>query len=586
LEDFVESYISETDPDTRENANFDRSFSGLESFVVHKFLRNYILETFYPKNIRDLFLAGGIHIHNLSQGLIPYCFGANLELLLRKGLHTPRVITKPARHLSSAVDHIVNYLCTSQQEFAGAQAISDVNYLLAPFIAKDSLSYRKIKQCVQRLIFNLNFPSRSGYQTPFTNFVMDMACPSYLKDREAFVGYEALNAYSEYQEEALLFLEVFNEIMFEGDAKNQVFTFPIPTINIKPEDREFLSSKLFLDLIRTDLKYGIYYFFNYIGSGIQIGSKRAMCCRLILDLEDLPLTPSGRWAYESGTGSLGVVSLNLPRIGFLSKGDDDIFFEILDLYLELAKRALMIKGQLVEKSLEQGLLPLSLKYGVNFDRFFRTIGIIGLNEMCLNFSGEPLSEEITFSRKVLLYLREYCKDVSRETGYIFNLEMTPGEGSAFRMALLDRKRYPDIITLGTKERPYYSTLLTPPSQNLGIIERLRIEEKLLPLFTGGTIHRIFLGEAYPSVEAMARFISKVIQFTKIPYLDLSNIYSICPNCGKYCGGEVEICSDCQTRMLIYSRIVGFYRPLNRTNPGKYQEIKDRIYKKTYSVCEQ
>jgi len=876
----INDYVFDRDPDAKENANFDKSYSGLESNIIRKMIRNYVLDHWYPYKIRQAHRDGDLHIHNLAKGLIPYCFGANLHLLLLKGLETTRITTKPPRHLSSAVDHIVNYLCTSQQEFAGAQAISDVNYLLAPYIRKDNLSYKELKQNIQRLIFNLNFPSRSGYQcvtedtliltkdgwkgidevtegqlawtinpetkelellpiekvvryfysgpvyhlynkrsdqlvvpehrvlhypyyskklvfteakdlakrkakilvpakgelsipdypisdlelrlwawvlsegsieerkngmdkivigqstkhleninrirgilrdlgykwkeyeypsefsnipvkrivfyargfskefpeflhylsrrqarlfldeyrlgdgskdrfrlytknlenlrilqelcvkagylcstrqrsngvfdlsvvrdftdrtyvkiekeeysgrvwgihtknntmitlrngkiaitgnTPFTNFIMDFACPPTLKDIPVRIGDEDLGAYEDYTAEALMFLRAFNQVMYEGDAKHRVFTFPIPTLNIKPSDLEYLDTDLFYEIMKTDLKYGIYYYFNFVGSGIKVGTKRAMCCRLILDLDEIP-PPSGRWTFESGTGSLGVVSLNMARLGYLSREEDDLFDRLSDL-LEIAKEALLIKGEIVDRSYKAGLLPLCQKYGVRFDRFFRTIGVIGLNEMCLNFLGEPLSSSVDFVEKVLKFIREKTREFSKESGFYFNLEMTPGEGSAYRLALLDRQKYPDIITLGTREKPYYTTLLTPPSEDLGIGERMRIEEPLLVLFTGGTVHRIFLGEAYPSVEAMAKLVSRIMRYTRIPYLDISNIYSICNNCGLYLSGEHYSCPDCGSSMDVYSRIVGFYRPLRRTNPGKEQEIKDRIYRK-------
>lgn len=571
----INDYVFDRDPDAKENANFDKSYSGLESHLIRKMIKNYVLEHWYPYKIRQAHKNGDLHIHNLAKGLIPYCFGANLHLLLLKGLETTRITTKPPKHLSSAVDHIVNYLCTSQQEFAGAQAISDVNYLLAPYIRKDNLSYKELKQNIQRLIFNLNFPSRSGYQTPFTNFIMDFACPPTLKETPVRIGDEDLGVYEDYTAEALMFLRAFNQVMYEGDAKNRVFTFPIPTLNIKPTDLEYLDTDLFYEIMKTDLKYGIYYYFNFVGSGIRVGSKRAMCCRLILDLDEIP-PPSGRWTFESGTGSLGVVSLNMARLGYLSREEDDLFDRLSDL-LEIAKEALLIKGEIVDRSYKAGLLPLCQKYGVRFDRFFRTIGVIGLNEMCLNFLGEPLSSSVEFVEKVLKFIREKTREFSKESGFYFNLEMTPGEGSAYRLALLDRQKYSDIITLGTREKPYYTTLLTPPSEDLGIGERMRIEEPLLVLFTGGTVHRIFLGEAYPSVEAMAKLVSRIMRYTRIPYLDISNIYSICNNCGLYLSGEHYSCPECNSSMDVYSRIVGFYRPLRRTNPGKEQEIKDRIY---------
>jgi len=567
--DDIETYINETSWLLKENANFDRSYSGLQAFMAHDRIKRYTL-SFYPRRVRQMYKEGYFHIHNLSDGIVPYCYGADLFKLLRMGLETGRIRSAPAKHLNTAVDHIVNFLCTSQQEWAGAQALSNVNYLLAPFVHADDLTFKEVKQNMQRLIFNLNYPSRSSYQTPFTNLIFDSKCPKQLRDIPVLHNG---NTYSEFQEEAEIITRAFNAVLYEGDSIGTVFTFPIPTLNLIKSTK--FDSDLFIDIMKTDIKFGNWYFMNYIGSGIDEDSVQAMCCRLALDLNQLP-PAGGRWALSGNTGSIGVITLNLSRIGHLSKEESDLYSQ-LNLLLSVAKEALLIKGDLINKSFDNGLMPLASRYEVDLSRFFRTIGIVGLNEMLVNFTGDPLTENISLAQDIISFLRDWTRETQNETEVLWNLEMTPAEGSATSLAMKDRRSYPSIFTQGTEDSPYYTSLLTPPNQPLTMWERLKYEEQLLPLFTGGTVHRIYLGEAAPFPVSMAKLMEGLTNSTKIPYFDFSPTYSLCTSCSSYTRGIVEKCPACGGITDTYSRTVGYYRATSNYNKGKLREFQERTY---------
>lgn len=554
----------------KENANFDISYSGLQAFIAHKRIKNYVL-SLYPKRIRQAYEDGYFHIHNLSDGIVPYCYGADLFKLLKSGLSTGRIKSNPAKHLNTAVDHMVNFLCTSQQEWAGAQALGNVNFLLAPFVHKDNLSYKQVKQNMQRLIFNLNFPSRSSYQTPFTNLIFDSKCPKQLRDLPAWG--DGGNTYSDYHDESMMILRAFNEVLYEGDAVGSVFTFPIPTLNLIKSTK--FDSELFYEIMKTDRKFGNWYFMNYIGSGIDEDSVQAMCCRLNLDLSQLP-PAGGRWALSGNTGSIGVITLNLSRIGYLSKDESDLFTQ-LNFLLSLSRDALELKSNTINKSFDNGLMPLAKMYDVDFKRFFRTIGVVGLDEMMINYTGEPLTENIALGSKILTYIRDWTRRTQEDTGVLWNLEMTPAEGSATSLAMKDRQMYPDIFTQGTKESPYYTSLLTPPNQEMDLATRIKVEEQLLHLFTGGTVHRVYIGEKNPPIEGLAKLTERMAKNTKIPYFDFAATFSICIDCHEYMRGIHYDCTKCGHDAEVFSRVVGYYRATTKYNNGKMQEFNERTY---------
>jgi len=571
-EGYIPTYFGQKNWLIKENANQNKSYSQMKGFIAGEEIKKYTLNK-YPKEIKRLHNEGYFHLHDLSNGIIPYCCGIDFLELLDKGLITDRIISKPAKHLDTALNQLVNRLCTQQQEWAGAQAAGDFNTLLAPFIAKDGLSYDDVKQSIQRFVFDMNYPSRSGYETPFSNIMLNTKCPENLKEFSPW--FDTNNTYEDFEDESLMILRAFNEILLEGDGKQNPFAFPIPTINIIKSTK--FDTDLWYEIGKTMEKYGSYYFMNFDGSGISANSTRAMCCRLRLDLTELP-PAGGRWAFQGSTGSIGVVSLNMAKLGYLSKNEAD-FFERLNYLLEKAKESLLLKNVWCQEMLDEGYMPVTKNYNIDFNRYFRTIGVIGLHEMVLNFMGYPIWEEEgkLFVKKVLMYIRNWSKRAQMETGKLWNVEMTPGEGSATRLAFVDRSMYKDIITQGDNDGPYYTTMLTPSNRFIDLFERINIEEDLLPLFTGGTAFRVYLGERHPSPEGLIKLTERIAKYTKIPYYDFATSFSICKKCGQYERGEISKCSKCGGETSIFARIVGYYRDISRANVGKYKEIKERKY---------
>lgn len=556
----------------RENANFNYSYSGLLSYVANTYLREYALRTMPPEAAKA-HLEGDIHIHNLDSGnLIPYCHGGDLLLLLRIGIRSPTITSRPAKHFSAVVDHVANYFLMSQNEFSGAQAFSDFDTIVAPFIAYDHLSYKEVKQNLQKLVYNLNFTTRQSFQSPFTNLTFNLCCPAHLEEQHVIVGGEEReDTYVDFQDEIEMVNLAMAEIYMERDAAGRPFTFPIPTVNLTGRlnwDSEALDA-----VFEVDSKLGTYYFMNYLGSGIPENTMRSMCCRLLIDLSQLS-SPKGLFTSEGGTGSIGVVSLNMARLGYLARDEAD-FFDRLDRLLEIAREYLMFKSEMIERSLAKGLMPFAQAYGFNPDRYFRTIGVIGLNEMCVNFLGEPLSESVDFVEEVLLHIGDRLREFQMETGKLWNLEETPGEGASYRLAKIDRERYPGIYTKGSSSAPYYTTVLIPTDEDIPLAERLEIEGRLLPLFSGGTVFRIHLGEPVDATVAK-KLIRRIAENYRIPYIDLAATFSVCPREAYMIHGVYEKCPRCGGGMEIYARVVGYYRPVYKWNPGKQAEFRDRI----------
>lgn len=557
-----------------ENANWNESISGLKSYIVNKYLANYALACL-PKNIAKAHSKGDIHIHNLDGGMLQgYCHGGSLKSILLKGINTPSVNSSPAKHFNSVLDHIMNYLFMSQLEWSGAQSVSDFDTLLAPFIKYDRLSYKEVKQDIQRFIYNLNFALREAFQCPFTNISLNFGVPKSLEEQNVVVGgKQQKETYSDFYNETLMINKAIAEVLMEKDANGNPFTFPIPTINItKKVD---LDSEIF-KLILAEVSYlGSYYFMNYVGSGIDEDTIRSMCCRLNLDLRQLSKGRGvGLWNMSEGTGSVGVVTINLSRLGYLFN-DEDKMLDRLGYLMDLAKKQLLIKRKNVEQIYNSNKLPIAKYYGLNLDNYFLTIGLLGINEMCVNFTGKPLSETPKFAKKILMYMRKCVMQMQRDTHIPFNLEMTPAEGSSYRLALIDRKTYPKIFTQGTIRTPYYTSLLVPPNENLDLLSRLKIEEQLLPLFTGGTIFRVYIQEE-PDLDSLNTLIKKLTS-TKIPYFDVTCTFSVCNRDGKYLRGIHEKCPECGSTTDVFSRVVGYYRPVRRWNVGKQQEFKERKY---------
>jgi ribonucleoside-triphosphate reductase len=571
------------------------SLQGLNNYISSDITAEYWLNRIYPPEVRKAHTSGDIHIHDLSL-LSIYCVGWDLQDLLTVGfMGVPgKVESAPPKHLRSALGQIVNFFYTLQGEAAGAQAVSNFDTLLAPFIRKDNLSYKEVKQALQEFIFNINIPTRVGFQTPFTNITMDLTVPSTFKDSPVIIGGQyQKETYGEFQSEMDTFNSAFAEVMMEGDARGRVFTFPIPTYNITKEfdwDNPNLAN-----IWKMTGKYGIPYFSNFVNSDMSPEDARSMCCRLRLDNRELQKRGGGLFGANPLTGSIGVVTMNLPRIAYLSKTKTE-FFDHLKTQVRIAKESLLIKRKVLEKFTEQNLYPYSKFYlrsikeksGAYWTNHFSTIGIIGMNEACLNFMNEDIGTPAghAFAVEVLDFLRQLIASIQEETGELFNLEATPGEGTAFRLAMMDKKQFPDIVCANeayyhTGADPFYTnSSQLPVNYTDDIFDALELQDELQTKYTGGTVFHIFLGEQVDNVEATRNLVKKITSNFKLPYFTLSPTFSVCCAHG-YLAGEHTVCPECSHPVEVYSRIVGYLRPVSQWNNGKLSEFHIR---KTFSMA--
>jgi anaerobic ribonucleoside-triphosphate reductase len=595
--DVVDGYLSMMDWKVNENSNMSYSLQGLNVYVTENIISQYWLNKIYPPEIGEAHTSGDFHIHDLGT-LGPYCVGWDFKDLLLLGFRgvSGKIESKPAKHFSTALMQVVNYLYTLQGESAGAQALSNFDSLLAPFIRKDGLKYEDVKQEMQKFLFNMNVPTRVGFQSPFSNITMDLTVPGYMSDEPAIIGGELTDTvYGDYQDEMDMINQAFAENMYEGDSKGRPFTFPIPTYNIT---RDFKwDNKVLYPLWDMTSKYGIPYFSNFINSDMKPDDARSMCCRLRLDNRELRKRGGGLFGANPKTGSIGVVTINMPRIGYLSK-DDDEFFERLDRMMILAKQSLEIKREVIENLTASGLHPYSKFYlsdvyktfGEYWKNHFSTIGLIGMNDALYNFIGKSIADKEgrDFAVKVLDYMRKRIADFQEETGNIFNLEATPGEGTSYRLAKIDKATYPDIKVYnqevyrnnGGRVEPYYtnSTQL-PVGYTSDIFEALELQEPLQTRYTGGTVLHIFLGEESPDPFAVRRLIRRIAENYALPYYTITPTFSVCPDHG-YISGKHPTCPICERENKtmeceVYSRVVGYIRPVKQWNKGKQQEFKDR-----------
>lgn len=595
--DLVEHYIQKLDWKIKENSNMCYSLQGLNNYISSDITSEYWLNSIYPPEIRQAHKNGDIHIHDLSL-LSVYCVGWDLKDLLVMGFKgvEGKVESAPPKHLRSALGQIVNFFYTLQGEAAGAQALSNFDTLLAPFIRYDKLDYKDVKQAMQEFIFNINIPTRVGFQTPFTNITMDLYVPSILKDHPIILGGEEKDAtYADFQPEMDLLNMAFAEVMMEGDAKGRVFTFPIPTYNIT---KDFDWDNPNLDMIwKMTGKYGIPYFSNFVNSDMSPEDARSMCCRLRLDNRELLKRGGGLFGANPLTGSIGVVTINLPRIG-VSARNKTAFFQTIHENILLAIKSLSIKRKVLERFTEKDLYPYSKFYlrdikegsGLYWKNHFSTVGIIGMNEACLNFLGEDIASKSGhgFALEVMDYIRDIIAEVQEETGDIFNLEATPAEGTSYRLAMLDKKLFPEIICANetdyqTGAAPYYtnSTQL-PVNYTDDVFETLQLQDTLQTKYTGGTVLHVYLGEQVEDTAVTKNLISKIANQFHLPYFTLSPTFSICPSHG-YLKGEKPLCDCCNQETEIYSRVVGYLRPIKQWNPGKQAEFDMR---KTYKTLDQ
>ena len=576
LERLVKDYIGNADWKIRENSNEGvMSFSGLNARVSGEVLSNFALTQIYDDRARKAHEEGAFHIHDLSYPIVGYCAGWSLENLIRKGFgHVPNQIhSSPAKHLDTLTLHMVNYIGTMQAEFAGAQAFSSVDTLLAPFVRKDKLSYEDVKQDVQKLIFGLNVPCRWGWQTPFSNLTFDWTAPEDMKNKRAVVaGVELDTCYGDYQKEMDWINRAFLELMIEGDEKGRVFTFPIPTYNLSPAfDWDSPNAKLLFD---ATAKYGIPYFQNYIGTNMNPGDIRAMCCRLNLDQRELMRRPGSIWGPGDSTGSIGVVTINLNRLGYEASSREDFFARLKEL-MAVAKGSLETKRDIVNTMLERGMMPYTKVYLGHFDNHFSTIGICGMHEACVNFlkQGIGTPEGRDFAIETLNFMRGVLREFQEETGSLYNLEATPAESTSYRLARLDRQKYPRIFCSGTDQHPYLtnSTQLNVDATR-DIFDALQHQGDIQALYTGGTIFHAFLPEAIDG-ETCRKLVRRIAE-TKLPYFSITPTFSVCMDHG-YLRGKHAACPECGAETEVYSRIVGYMRPVRTWNDGKQQEFIDR-----------
>lgn len=579
-QEIIMKYVGQKDWRVNENANIDYSHSGLLWHGVGTVMAYYALNHVYPSEIAKAHSNNDYHIHNMSMPLCGYCAGWSLRQLLIEGFGgvPHKIESSPAKHLRVAMGQMINFIGTLQNEWAGAQAFSSFDTYLAPFIKYDNLTYGDVKQCMQEFIYNINVTSRWGGQSPFSNITMDFNVPSDLKDQPVIIGGKSQKeTYGDFQKEVDMINKAFLEVVLKGDAKGRVFTWPIPTYNItKDFDWDSENSNL---LFEITAKYGIPYFSNFINSDLNPSDVRSMCCRLRLDLKELSRNiTGGLFGSGESTGSVGVVTINLPRIGYLAKTEAQ-FFERLEQLMYLAKTSLEIKRKIVSKNFDNWLIPYSKRYLGNLDHHFSTIGLVGMNEACLNFLGENIVSEKgrKFAEKVLLFMRDRIQEYQEETGHIYNLEATPAEGSSHRLAKNDKKTYPDIITNG-KDIPFYTNSTQLPVEYTDdILYSLKHQEPLQTLYTGGTVFHTFLGEALTG-DAAKLLVKKITHNFRIPYVTLTPTFSVCQNHG-YLTGKQESCPTCKAPTEIYSRVVGYIRPVAAWNPGKQEEFKQR---KTYN----
>jgi len=586
--DLVDQYLKKLDWKINENSNMDYSLQGLNNYISSEVSKVYWLNEIYSPEIHKAHTEGDFHIHDLSL-LSVYCVGWDLYDLLLQGFQgvSGKVESKPANHLRSALGQVVNFFYTLQGEAAGAQAFSNFDTLLAPFIRYDNLTIKEIKQALQEFIFNINVPTRVGFQTPFTNVTLDVTVPKYYADQNVIIGGKPQKEiYKEFQEEMNLFNKAFLQVMAEGDAKGRVFTFPIPTYNVTKDfnwDDHNIN-----DLWEMTAKYGVPYFSNFINSDMNPEDARSMCCRLRIDNRELEMRGGGLFGSNPLTGSIGVITINMPRIAYLAKSKKDFLIR-LERLMELAKESLETKRKVLEKFTDGNLYPYTKYYlrGVKdrFDEYwknhFSTIGLVGMNEACLNLLGVNIAAEKgqEFTKQVLDFMRNKLISFQKETGNNYNLESTPAEGTSYRLAKIDKERFPDIITASEGKsknaEPFYtnSTQL-PVDYTDDIFEALDLQDEIQTRYTGGTVFHTFAGERIDDPQSVKRLVQKICNNYHLPYITFTPTFSVCPSHG-YIKGEQGKCPICADDCEVYSRVVGYLRPVKQWNKGKQEEFDSR-----------
>ena len=575
----VNSYVNVTDWRVKENSTVTYSVGGLILSNSGAITANYWLSEIYDEEIAKAHRDCTFHIHDLSM-LTGYCAGWSLKQLILEGLGgvPGKITSSPAKHLSTLCNQMVNFLGIMQNEWAGAQAFSSFDTYLAPFVKIDNLSYKETKQAIQSFVYGVNTPSRWGTQAPFTNVTLDWTCPNDLAELNAIIGGREVDfKYKDCQKEMDMINKAFIEIMIEGDANGRGFQYPIPTYSIT-KDFDFKETENNKLLFEMTAKYGTPYFSNYINSDMEPSDVRSMCCRLRLDLRELRKKSGGYFGSGESTGSIGVVTINMPRIAYLAKDEKD-FYERLTKIMDIAARSLKIKRNVISKLLEEGLYPYTKRYLKTFSNHFSTIGLVGMNEACLNASW--IKKDLTnkeaqeFTKDVLNYMREKLADYQEEYGDLYNLEATPAESTSYRLAKKDKEMFKDIITASNDDTPYYTNSShLPVGYTEDLFEALDIQDELQTLYTSGTVFHAFLGERLDGWKSAANLVKTIANNYKLPYYTISPTYSVCKNHG-YITGEVYKCPKCGCETEVYSRITGYYRPIKNWNAGKTKEFEMR-----------
>jgi len=588
--DLMDQYISNADWQVKENANMAYSLQGLNNYVSSEISKSYWLKKVYTEEIARANSEGDMHIHDLDK-ISVYCVGWDLQDLIKEGFRgaVGKIECQPPKHLKTALGQLVNFFYTLQGEAAGAEAVSNFDTLLAPYIRYDKLVYEEVKQALQEFMFNMNVPTRVGFQTPFTNVTLDLICPSTLADEPVIIGGKIQKeTYKEFRKEMDTFNQAFAEVITEGDAKGRVFTFPIPTYNIT---KDFDWDNKNLDPVwKMTAKYGIPYFSNFINSDMSPEDARSMCCRLRLDNRELRKRGGGLFGANPLTGSIGVVTINMPRLGYRSR-DKREFLHNLSYIMDLAKDSLEMKRKILEQMTDSGLYPYAKFYLRNiykrdkryWGNHFSTIGLVGMNEAVLNLLGRDIAtaEGQQFAREVLEFMRERMAQYQTETGSYYNLEATPAEGTSFRLALKDKERYPEIMVANedayqeNQASPYYTNSShLPVDYTDDIFELLDLQDDLQTKYTGGTVIHLFVGEEITDIQAVKKLVRTVCENYHLPYFTITPTFSVCPNHG-YIAGKVPTCEKCGAENEIWSRIVGYIRPIQQWNAGKRAEFDDR-----------
>ena len=582
--DLVDDYLQINDWRVKENSTVTYSVGGLILSNSGAITANYWLSEIYDQEIADAHRNAEIHIHDLSM-LTGYCAGWSLKQLIQEGLGgiPGKITSSPASHLSTLCNQMVNFLGIMQNEWAGAQAFSSFDTYLAPFVKVDNLTQKEVKQCIQSFVYGVNTPSRWGTQAPFSNITLDWTVPKDLENLPAIVGGKEMDfTYGDCKKEMNMVNKAFIEIMIEGDANGRGFQYPIPTYSIT-RDFDWSETENNKLLFEMTAKYGTPYFSNYINSDMEPSDVRSMCCRLRLDLRELRKKSGGFFGSGESTGSVGVVTINLPRIAYLAESEED-FYKRLDHLMDVAARSLKTKRTVITKLLDAGLYPYTKRYLGSFDNHFSTIGLIGMNEVGLN--AKWLQADLThqetqaFAKDVLNHMRERLSDYQEKYGDLYNLEATPAESTTYRFAKHDKAQFPDIITANENGTPYYTNSShLPVGYTEDIFSALDVQDELQTLYTSGTVFHAFLGEKLPDWKAAAALVRKIAENYKLPYYTMSPTYSVCADHG-YLAGEQHVCPHCGKEAEVYSRITGYYRPVKNWNDGKSQEFKDR---KVYDI---